>query len=357
MNGWPVSRLKNKGGLPGKCKKEMTEESQRLSKTLWKFVVIDLKIIFVDLKIVVMKKFSLILVGVFVISIISTLICGMAFTACTSEKEKAEDDIPASGLYVTGSASVNASSLKAANDRTEPVFTGDDIVSFNLSDGEIIFAEDRMETIMSGVERHSELHFYIDGTPVFDPAIRIHPGYGETFEDFDLQFRTLGPPSYESVKVFLTDVYMNIDTLPEAERLIKQQEMEVNKARRKKELDVLISYLDAAGKIVDVKPEDPPVEEPEPDVTGIQIKDNPCETLQFIRKINTSDFDAALDSILIFKNITSEITKVPLEVLFDADDRTFYGIQFGESEKYTDVLDTKGYWYQRTYECEREDVK
>jgi hypothetical protein len=283
------------------------------------------------------------------VSVISVLVCGMALTGCVSDQEKPQDEIPASGLYVTGAAAVEGSLVKAA---TEPVFTGDDIVSFRVSSGEIVFAEDRIEAIMSAVERHSELYFYIDGTPVFDPAIRIHPGYGETFEDFDLQFRTLGPPTYESVKVYLTDVYMNIDTLPAAERLVKQQEMEANKARRKKELDILIVYLDAAGKIVDV-PVEPPVVEPEPDLTGIKIKDNPCETLKYIRQIGR-DFDTALDSLRMFKNITSEITRAPLEVIFTADDRLFYGIEYGAG-KYTDVLDTKGGWYERTYKCEGED--
>jgi hypothetical protein len=230
------------------------------------------------------------------------------------------------------------------------VFTGDDIISFNLSNGEIIFAGNRIEAIMAGVALHSELWFYIDNTPVFDPAIRIHPGYGESFDDFDLQFRTDGN------RVYLTDVYMNIDTLPEAERLLKQQEMDANKARRQKELDVLISHLDAAGKIVDVPQEPPVVEpEPEPNLTGIKIKDNPCETLKYIRKIGT-DFDSALDSLRMIRNFTSETTRVPLKVIFDADDRQFYGIKFGiDAGVYTDVLDTKGYWYERTYECEEED--
>lgn len=84
------------------------------------------------------------------------------------------------------------------------------------------------------------------------------------------------------------------------------------------------------------------------DLTGIKIKDNPQETLEYVGKIGT-DFPSALDSLKVLKSISSEITPIPLEVLFDGDDRIFYGIVYGGCSNYTDVLDTKGHYYHRTW--------
>ena len=84
------------------------------------------------------------------------------------------------------------------------------------------------------------------------------------------------------------------------------------------------------------------------DLTHIRIKGNPGETLEYIGKIG-SDFDTALDSLRRRKSISSEIIKEPLEVLFDYDDRLFFGIVYGDCGMYSDVLDTKGYYYLRTW--------
>jgi len=87
-----------------------------------------------------------------------------------------------------------------------------------------------------------------------------------------------------------------------------------------------------------------------PDLTKIRIKERPCEMLEYVGKIGNS-FDIALDSLRKLKNISSEIVKEPLEVLFDYDNRKFYGIVYGDCGMYTDVLDTKGNYYLRTYYC------
>jgi len=84
------------------------------------------------------------------------------------------------------------------------------------------------------------------------------------------------------------------------------------------------------------------------DLTQIRIKEQPEEKLEYIGKIG-DDFDAALDSLKELKNITSEIIKEPLEVLFDYDNRLFFGIIYDECGNYSDVLDTKGNYYLRTW--------
>ena len=88
----------------------------------------------------------------------------------------------------------------------------------------------------------------------------------------------------------------------------------------------------------------------EPDLTKIRIKERPSEMLEYVGKIG-KDFDLALDSLQKRKNISSETTKVLLEVLFNFDNRKFYGIVYEDCGMYTDVLDTKGNYYLRSWYC------
>ena len=92
------------------------------------------------------------------------------------------------------------------------------------------------------------------------------------------------------------------------------------------------------------------------DLTHIRIIDNPGETLEYIGKIG-NDFNTALDSLRKLKGISSEIIKEPLEVIFDYDDRLFFGISYGECGMYSDVLDTKGYYYLRTWYSSGENYR
>ena len=93
-----------------------------------------------------------------------------------------------------------------------------------------------------------------------------------------------------------------------------------------------------------------------PDLTQIGIKAKPAEKLQYEGRIG-SNFDTALDSLRKLKAIHSEIIKEPLEVLFDYDDRMFFGIVYGDCAMYSDVLDTKGYYYHRSWYSPEEGNK
>lgn len=93
-----------------------------------------------------------------------------------------------------------------------------------------------------------------------------------------------------------------------------------------------------------------------PDLTQIWIKAKPAEKLQYVGRIG-SNFDTALDSLRKLKAIHSEIIKEPLEVLFDYDDRMFFGIVYGDCAMYSDVLDTKGYYYHRSWYSSEEENK
>ena len=92
----------------------------------------------------------------------------------------------------------------------------------------------------------------------------------------------------------------------------------------------------------------------QPDLTEIGIKARPCEMLEYVGEIG-NDFDSALDSLRKLKSIFSDIINVPLEVLFDYDNRQFYGIAYGDCGLYTDVLDTKGNYYLRSWYCPDEN--
>jgi hypothetical protein len=181
-----------------------------------------------------------------VLMIIPALICGGLFTGCSND-EATKDVKTASELYVIGSKSVGlkSSSVKAG-DKTDLVFTGDDIVSFNARYGEIVFTESKFEEIISRLSLHTELLFFIGDNPVFDPPIQLHYGWGLSNGDCDLQFRTDG------VKTCLTDRYMHVDSLlSQVEREVLEKAMEANKEKRKRELEVLINYLTDAGKITE----------------------------------------------------------------------------------------------------------
>ena len=117
---------------------------------------------------------------------------------------------------------------------------------------------------------------------------------------------------------------------------------------------ILFSILFATLFVACDKNSENPILENQPDLTEIRIKERPCETLEYVGKIG-DDFDSALDSLRKLKSIYSEITKEPLEVLFDYDNRQFFGMTYGDCGMYSDVLDTKGSYYLRTWYCSDEN--
>ncbi len=96
----------------------------------------------------------------------------------------------------------------------------------------------------------------------------------------------------------------------------------------------------------------PAIEEPV-DLTELKIKGRPCETLEYVGKIG-NDFNSALESLRSLKNIPLSILIDTLEVLFDHDDREFYGIVYLSIAMFPSqsmVLDTKGNYYWIKYHC------
>ena len=177
-----------------------------------------------------------------VLMIIPALICGAMLTSCGSDAVEPQDEKTAGELYVIGAKS---ETVLKADDKTDLVFTGDDIISFNVCNGEIIFAEATKDEIISRVSHHSVLQFFIDNKPVFDPPIGIYLGWG-TVGDADLQFRIS-----DYGHIYLTNAYQHLDSMLIIDREILEAEFEANKQKRQVQLDVFIEYLSNAGKITE----------------------------------------------------------------------------------------------------------
>ena len=165
-----------------------------------------------------------------VLMIIPVLICGLVFIGCKSEMAVKTD-------YVTS----------------------DDIISFNVNSGEIVFTNAVKNGILSHREHDLELQLFVGHKPVFDPPLPIGYFEGERYccspcpwagmNDLGLFIFT------KSSGFFLLEGYLPWDYFSDnekdREKILKKQEE--NSKKRKKELEVLIEHLREAGKIVDVE--------------------------------------------------------------------------------------------------------
>ena len=173
-----------------------------------------------------------------VLMIIPALICGIVFTSCGSNKAEPKDEKATGELYVIG-----AKSATVPTDKTDLVFTGDDILSYNLETGEIIFAEVKADNIRYRIGLYYTLYFYLNEKPLFDPPLRIHSEVSSIMD-------VLGLSIWET-KIYFHKHTQNYDFMPAAEREILEKEQEKLVQKRKTEMDVFIKYLRDAGKIVE----------------------------------------------------------------------------------------------------------
>jgi hypothetical protein len=170
-----------------------------------------------------------------VLLIIPALICGAAFTSCENAEQ---NELEATGgLYVIGGKSEAV--LTGSNSNL--VFTGNDIISFNVTTGEIVFANRKVDEIISRISLYSDLRFLIGDKPVFVPSITT----------MCLGDRYCGsPPPWSSLND-LGLVIFNSKTCFLMEGYQSWYFVEKNYEKRKKELEVLIEYLSKKGKIVE----------------------------------------------------------------------------------------------------------
>ena len=123
------------------------------------------------------------------------------------------------------------------------VFTGNDIISFNVTTAEILLVKAKWEEIRNSLGLFVFLDFYIDDKSLFVPSIEIHSPVSSIARD-DLQMY-LG----EDGIVHLAEPYQAFDWLPEAERAIRKKKQEENAAKRKIQMDVFIKYLSDLDKL------------------------------------------------------------------------------------------------------------
>jgi hypothetical protein len=168
-----------------------------------------------------------------VLMIVPALICGIAFTSCASNEAEPKNE----KLYVIGTKSATV-----PTDKTDLVFTGNDIVSYNPKTGELIFTKVKVDDIRYRIGLYSTLYFYLNDEPLFDPPLRIHSEVSSIMD-------VLGLSIWES-KIYFHTHTQNYDFIISDDRreaLEKEQDELVQK--RKMEMGVFIKYLSDAGKI------------------------------------------------------------------------------------------------------------
>ena len=163
--------------------------------------------------------------------IIPALICGLVFTSCNAEKI----DLPSRGLYVIGTKAGGSPNI------ADLVFTGNDIVSFDEKTvGEIVFVRERIDEIISRAKLYYELHFFINGKPVFSPPIKIHFEDSENFSPMDLHFRI---SENGLIRLICISYIFKIHWSGDDEG--RRYALEFNRRwqKRREQLDVLRNYL------------------------------------------------------------------------------------------------------------------
>ena len=157
------------------------------------------------------------------------------------------------GIVLTGCSKVEQNEQKIASE-----LNMNDILSFNVTTGEIVFTDSKVAEIISNLSHNSELNFFIKGKPVFEPSIPIiHITGPYCGSPLPWAMNDLVLVIFNSKDCYLFEEYLpwffETDNENEREEILKKQEE--NSKKRKKELDVLISYLSDAGKIIELESE------------------------------------------------------------------------------------------------------
>jgi len=178
-----------------------------------------------------------------VLMVIPALICGLMFKSCGSDKADTKDDKTIGELYAMGSKSTTV--LIGDKGKLDLLFTGENIKSFNVETGEIVFIDLKTDDIEGTFGLYTTVYFFLNDKPLFDPPIKIQSGVS-SFASNDLELRLFGE---DGIRLWI--FYASFDWYPDAEREVMLKEKEENSKKRQKQLDVLIEYLRGAGKIVE----------------------------------------------------------------------------------------------------------
>jgi hypothetical protein len=199
------------------------------------------------------------------------LIAGFAFSvlSCNSDSDgTTKEDKTTGTLYAMGTRveSESANSDKPYPDpgeydpntphkpivvypSLELVFTGDDIKSFNITTGEIVFTDLIIKKLTTPTEEgvYRKLSLYYDDKPLFEEVELLNLASSRLIND--LVFVQYGV-KYES-EFYLVDGYPSLTEWNEETKKETQKERDENFKKRKAEWDIFIKYLRDAGKIVE----------------------------------------------------------------------------------------------------------
>ena len=159
--------------------------------------------------------------------IIPAVISGVVFIGCNSEKVEKTDFI-----------------------------TSDDIISFNVNSGEIVFTKAAVDGILSHIDHYPLLQLFIGHEPVFVPPIPISQFNGSGYccspcpwdGMNDLGLFVLNSSSFRLIEGYFP-WHLLTDNENDREAILKEQDE--NSKKRNKELEALIEHLRKVDKIVE----------------------------------------------------------------------------------------------------------
>ena len=182
-----------------------------------------------------------------VLMIIPALICGVVFTGCPKEPK---DEKISAELYAMGIKSATVSS----KDKKDLLFTGDDIISFDIREpanmlglysNQIIFTELKTKELKERIEQFVTLFFYLHGELVFDPPIPtyfpIPPSITDPTSNQPSDLQLIYTSNAVDGAFYLVILHNLMDGPPDVEMIEK----------REKQLEVFIEYLRDMGKVIE----------------------------------------------------------------------------------------------------------
>jgi len=207
------------------------------------------------------------------------------------EQETSIDEKSTDILYILGSGGKYVNGVLSSFP-PELVFTGEEIVSFNLTTREIVLTDPVSIKLISGdneKKAYWQLYFYFNDKPLFEKVLIVS---SLTSSDInDLVFYIIWP----SNQFYLNDGYPPTvyEYWPDELREIFIKEREDNAEKRKAEWDIFIQYLSNTGKIVGNETAIEPIATPE--INDISIYPNPTKG-----ELGIKNYELGIDNVEVF---------------------------------------------------------
>jgi hypothetical protein len=183
------------------------------------------------------------------------LVAGIVLSIISCNKDQKVVD-KKEGLSVMLVKSSTESGLKVSE--KELIFTGDDIISFNLSTSEIIFTNEGNKKLSASSFNGASatLNFYLNGEPLFESAIYTAAAYSNFLINDLVLYYSVDDSKYylsDGYPEIVDDVKYHLGEWPgvwlDADDVRKIRED--NAQKRKENFDVFINFLSDANKLVE----------------------------------------------------------------------------------------------------------